>query len=243
MIKRGRTKSEGEKKQRFKLKKLKFRKIKTWVLLILLVVMLFVDATLLRVNHIHMVQLRDAVFTADESEDDEAINAALAELRDYTFSHIVINVTEENGEQHITFGTGPFYLEHQYNRYANAALEEAQAILSDDSNPNGNVYKAASDVCSPQAIVNGWDWNTPEYVNCMVAEINKYPAAEDLNAQREEIIASVLPSTELFRMNYASPLWVPSVAGFCLLFTLILIIVIFIRVLIWIFLRVSLLFV
>ena len=165
MVKSGQEKSETEKKRRFELKKLKFRKVKTWVLLVLLVPLLFRDA--------------------------------------------------------------------------NQALEEAESQLADDANPNGNIYQAASNVCSPQAIANGWDWNTPDYINCMMGEINKYPAAEDLN---DQVLAS-LPSTELYRMNFASPVWAPTLTGFCILITLLLIVVIIIRAIIWLVLRLSLLFV
>lgn len=234
MQKRGHPKSEQSKKQRFKLKKLKFRKIKTWVLLLLLVAMCFVDATLLRLNHIHMTELRDAVLAADASGDDTAVATALDELRDYTFSHIVINVTEENGQQRITFGTGPFYLENQYNRAAEQAIADAQAALD---SVNGGVYQLAYNVCTPLAQANGW--GTYAYVDCMMAELAKYPSSEGIT----DSINAAIPSTELFRMNFASPLWVPSLTGFCLLFTLLLIVVIFIRAIIWLVLRVSLLFI
>ena len=50
--------------------RLKF-KIKTWQLLLILIPFLFLDATLLRMDHIRMTELRDAVLAADEAEDDE----------------------------------------------------------------------------------------------------------------------------------------------------------------------------
>lgn len=227
------------KRRRFQLHKLKFHKVKTWVLLLILIPLLFLDATLLRIDHLRMSDLRTAVLDADAAEDDQAIADNLAALRDFTLSNIVINVIDDNGQQKVTFGTGPFYLEHQYIRDANAALEQAESELADDNNPYGNIYQAASEVCQPQAIANGWDWNTPDYINCMMGEIQKYPSSEDLT----DTVAANLPSTELYRLNYASPLWAPTLSGFCLLITLILIVVIFIRFLTWIFLRVSLFFI
>ncbi len=214
-------------------------KVKTWQLLLLLVPLLFVDATLLRLDHIKMTELRDAVLAADEAEDDETLAMALQELKDFTFSNIIINIIEDNGVQRVTFGTGPFYLEHQYIRAANIALEEAEARLSSDANPNGNIYAAASAVCRPQAIAGGWNWNDARYINCMMTEINKYPSANEI---QDQVIAS-LPSTELYRKNYASPVWAPTLTGFMLLITGIIIVVIFIRGIIWIILRLSLLFV
>ena len=219
--------------------RIKLHKVKTWKLLLVLVPLLFVDATLLRIDHVRMTELRDAVLEADKNEDDEAVAKNLEELKNFVFSNIVINVVDNNGEQEVTFGTGPFYLEHQYIRAANKALEEAEKTIADDSNPNGNVYQMASEVCRPQAIANGWSWNDANYINCMVGEIQKYPAADEIN----DTIAASLPSTELYRKNYASPLWAPTFTGLMLLITLIAIVVIFIRGIVWVFLRLSLLFV
>ena len=217
--------------------RLKF-KIKTWMLVLFLIPLLFLDATLLRLDHIRMTELRDAVLLADEAEDDEKTMQALEELKEFVFKNIVINVVDDNGVQRVTFGTGPFYLEHQYIRAANAALKEAEEKMSSDTNPNGNIYAAASVVCQPQAIANGWRWNDARYINCMMTEINKYPSSDEI---QDEIIAA-LPSTELYRKDYASPIWAPTLSGFLILLTLIVIVVILIRGIIWIILRLSLFF-
>lgn len=186
-----------------------------------------------------MTELRDAVLAADEAENDEEISRTLEELKNFVFSNIVINVIDDNGEQKVVFGTGPFYLEHQYIRKANEALKEAEKTLASDSNPNGNIYGMASAVCQPQAIANGWTWNDANFINCMMTEINKYPAADNI---QDQIIAS-LPSTELFRKNYASPLWAPSLTGIFILITLIVVIIIIIRGLIWIIIRLAVIFI
>lgn len=219
--------------------RIKFRNIKTWWLIVLLVPLMLLDATLLRMDHVRMTELRDAVMMADEGEDDAAIEQALVELKEFVFSNVVVNVVENNGVQEVTFGTGPFYLEHQYIRAANKALEEAEAALKGDENPNGNVYAMASEVCRAAAIANGWTWSSPEYINCMVSEIQKYPAANEI----EDTIIAALPSTELYRHNYASPIWAPTLSGFMLLITVLIIVVIFIRAIVWVILRLSLLLV
>lgn len=225
-----------KKRGRFKFKKFK---IKTWQLFLILIPLFFLDVTLLRIDHLRMVELRDAVLVADEMEDDEEILRTLEKLKDFVFSNIVINIAENNGVQKIMFGTGPFYLEHQYNRAANMALAEAEKNLASDNNPNGNVYALASDVCSPLAQRNGWAWDDPRFIECMLTEINKYPA---MNEIQDKIIAN-LPSTGLYRKNYASPVWAPTLTGFMILLTLIIVIVIFIRGIIWIILHLALLFV
>lgn len=214
-------------------------KLKNWQLFVVLVPLLFIDATLLRFDHIHMTELRDAVMTADEGDDDNEIADRLIDLKEFVFHNIVINVVNENGVDKVIFGTGPFYLEHQYLRAATAALELAKNTITDDSNPNGNVYALASETCKAEAYTNGWSWDSPGYINCMMSEIGKYPAMDEI---QDKIIAS-LPSTELYRHNYASPIWAPTLTGFMILITLIIIVVIIIRIIIWIVFRITLHFV
>lgn len=223
--------------------------VKTWMLLVAVLVLLPIDATLLRYDHIRMTELRDAVLEVDaeisNDESDEVaaelearLVAALTELKEFVFSHIVVNVVEENGVQRVSFGTGPFYLEHQYLRAATKALAEAEKMQVDDTNPYGNVYALAGEYCRAEAINNGWSWDSPEYINCMVTEIAKYPASGDLT----DMIVAKLPSTELYRKNYASPVWAPTLAGWIMLAILILIVVIIVRLIYFIALRLVLLF-
>lgn len=225
-------------------------KLKTWMLFIVLLPLLFMDATLLRNDHIKMTELRDQVIAIDAKigEDtpeeevaatDEELAAALTNLKEFIFSNIVVNVIEENGAQKVTFGTGPFYLEHSYIRAANIALTNAEKELSSDANPNGNIYAAASSVCQPQAIKNGWNWTSPGYINCMMGELQKYPSASEI----QDTVIAKLPSTELYRHNYASPVWAPTLTGFMLLITLFIVIIILFRFIMWLFLRIAILFI
>ena len=218
--------------------RIRIHRLKTWQLALILVPLVFLDATLLRMDHVRMTELRDKVLEADEAEDDERIAQSLEELRKYTISNMVINVVDDNGLQRVTFGTGPFYLEHQYIRAANQALQEAEANMTSDSNPNGNIYAMASEVCRPQAIANGWNWDNPEYINCMVSEIAKYPAANEI----QDTIKASLPSTELYRREFASPVWAPTVTGFFILITIIIVLIVIFRGLTWVILRLALLF-
>lgn len=222
-----------------KLRERKWLKVRTWVLILVLVPLLLADAYFLRQNHIRMTELRDAVLLADEAEDDEAIQTALVQLKEYVLSDVVVNIVEENGVQRVTFGTGPFYLEHMYIRAAERALTQAQEELTSDSNPHGNIYAQASAVCDVQARQNGWGWTSPGYINCMTSEIAKYPAASEI----QDTLTANLPSTELYRRNYASRVWAPTMTGVVLLLTAIVIVVIFIRMVVWIVLRLSLLFI
>lgn len=207
--------------------------LKTWHLVLLLIPLLFLTATFYRLDHIEMVHLRDAVFSADESGDTDAISSSLAKLRQFTTTHTIINIADSNGNTLVHLGTGPFYLEQSYIRDANAAIEAAESNISDGANPYGNIYQAASDVCKPLARKYGWRWNSQGYMNCMTNELAKYPAAPDISTT---ILADV-PSTELYRYDFSSPIWTLTLSGFSVLLCLAIIVVIFIRFLIYIMLK------
>ena len=216
----------------------KKKKLKTWQLLLILMPLLFLLATLLRLDHLKMTSLRSEILKLDEEEgNDEEIVKKINELKNFTTKNIVINITEKNGLTKISFGTGPFYLENSYLRAASAAIKKAEeSAVVDDSNPNGNIYAAASSVCRPKAIKNGWSWNSAEYISCFTEELAKYPAQENFN----DTFLADIPSTELFRYDFASPIWAPTFSGFIVLLILGLSVVIFIRFLIWIILEISL---
>ena len=229
----------GIKKKDIKLALRKITQVKTWQLLIIFVLLLFIEATLLRFDHIEMTNLKSAVGVADESDDDAAISEALAKLQAFARTHTIINIVEKNGESRVTFGTGPVYLEHQYNRKASEALAAAEAQAGTDENPNGNIFAKAMEVCKPIAIANGWVWNSPGYIECMTGEINKYPAAERI----EDTFVATLPSTALFRYDFASPIWTPTPSGFISIICIILAAVLIIRFFSWAFLRLALVFI
>lgn len=215
-----------------------FGAVRNWQLLLILIPLLFVTATLLRLDHIKMVELRDAVVAADVAGNDEEIAATLEKLHDFVLNHVIVNVVESNGIQSITLGTGTFYLENQYLRAANAAIERAESELVDDSNPNGNIYAAVGAVCRQQAIVNHWTWDNPGYLNCWTTELAKYPASDNFEAN----LTAKVPSTELYRVSFASPIWAPCWSGWAMLACAIILIIVKIRILIWLILKVALFF-
>lgn len=214
-----------------------FKAVRVWQLVLILIPLLFLTATLLRFDHLRMVELRSAVIAADRSGDQAELENAITNLHNFVFSHVVINITEVNGAPVVSFGTGPFYLEQQYRRAADAAIVEAESIIVDDSNPNGNIYAAVSAICQPLAIANGWAWSSPGHIDCWTSELAKYPASDNL----ENVLTAAVPPTELYRIEYVSPLfsWTPT--SFAILACIIITIIIIIRVLIWIVLKIALL--
>ncbi len=215
-----------------------FKAVHTWQLIVILIPLLFFTATLLRFDHLRMVELRKNVLMADQEGDDEQIRQALVELREFVTSHTVINIVESNGNQKVEFGTGPFYLEQQYRRAADKAIEEASAGLVDDSNPNGNIYAAVAAICQPLAIANGWRWTDQGYLDCWTSELAKYPETDI----KDNTLTANIPSTELYRHDYASPIFTWTPAGIAIWACIILAVIIVVRILIWLVLKIALLF-
>lgn len=174
------------------------QRIKTWQLLVLLLLAGFIAATFLRLNNIGMVQRREAVLAADKAGEGMAIQSTLYDLQRYVSAHM-------NTE------TGPFYLEGQYRRDAQTLVDAAK----NDDNPNGNINAKAEAVCKPQYTV----WS-PAYVQCFTDELAKYPPSPD-PAQNV-----TLPSTSLYRHNFADPLWSPDFAGWSVAVCLVIILMI-----------------
>lgn len=177
------------------------QRVKTWQLVILLIIMGFVSATFLRLNNVGMMQRRDAVLSADKSGDQTALTQRLYDLQRYT-------------SEHMNADTDGFYLEHQYARDAQKAVDKAKNY----SNPNGNVNAKAEAACRPKFTV----WSQA-YVQCFTDELAKFPPAED----PEQNVA--LPSPQLYRHNFASPLWSPDFAGWSVMVCLAIILLIIIR--------------
>lgn len=172
----------------------------------LLILVGFVAATFLRLNNIGMVQRRTAVIDADKTGNIEDIKGRLFDLQRYVTSHMNADM-------------GTIYLEGQYQRDSQAANSAASA----DSNPNGNIYKKAQDICAPRFSSLGH--YSLAYQQCVIDEIAKYPSAQALTSQLK------LPKAETYRHSFVSPLWSPDYAGFSVLLCLLIIIVIIGRLL------------
>ena len=115
----------------------KISMLKTWQLIILLILVLFIAATALRLNNVGMDQRREGVYSADEAGDEDIIHQRLLSLREYSSSHMNAN-------------TGAFVLKNQYDRDSQRALADAQNKSEESESPNGNIYKKAAEVCDPQ---------------------------------------------------------------------------------------------
>jgi hypothetical protein len=185
--------------------------VKTWQLLVVLILLGFVAATFLRMNNTGMIARRDAVIAADKAGDTSAIETRLHELQVYSSSRM-------NAD------TGVFYLQEQYNRDVQKAVE----ISSNQSSVAADANAKAEAVCHPQ--YSGW---STAYMNCFLSELAKYPTADALPEPE-------LPSSSLYRYSFASPLWSPDFAGWTIALCLVVVFLIIMRLAGLLFLRLML---
>jgi energy-coupling factor transporter transmembrane protein EcfT len=208
--------------------------ISTWKLILVLILLVFLGATFLRFDHIKMSELREAVLAADEKEDNERILASLNELRNFTLKHIIFNILEENGRQSVIFGTGPFYPENLYIHDAKEAIAKQQAEIEEkgitDQNPNGNIFAKVAKICDGRARTYGWPYYDRRYLDCYTNELAKYPSSASLTTELE----AVLPNTEDYRYDIASPIWYPCLSGAVILIAIILAFWIVFRIIFWV---------
>lgn len=180
----------------------RLQRVKTWQLVILLILMGFVSATFLRLNNIGMLQRRAAVLEADQTGDDNKTKDRLTELQHFVSAHMNTDV-----------GKG-VYLEYSYNRAYQAALNTA----SGESNPNGNIYKKVQEVCMPK--YKSWSYS---YVMCVADELDKYPSSGNLTSQ-------ISVNQALYVHDFASPAWSPDFAGWSLIICVVILIMILARI-------------
>ena len=176
--------------------------VRTWQLVLLLIVAGLIAATFLRLNNIGMIERRTAVLNADEQGDAEVTKARLFDLQRYSSGHM-------NAE------SGTIYLESQYLRDTEAAIQAASAR---DAGNNINVQADA--VCKQQ-----YGGYSQAYVQCFAAELAKVPSGT--NAPDK----ATLPSPALYRHDFSSPAWSPDFAGFSVLICVLLAVLIVVRLL------------
>jgi hypothetical protein len=202
-----------------------------WKLVMLLIVSLFMLATFLRMNNIAMTQRLRAVIAADEAGDEVQLNQRLLDLQRFVFSHVMLSIDQSGGQTAIYFGTGPFYLQGQYQRDAQAVIERAREAAATD--PGENIYRLVADICDPLARQFGWGYSQP-YFDCIARELARFGAAS------EEPVHIVMPNVALYRHNYESPRWAMDFVGLMMIVCAVLAVMLLIKLLVYLVLRVIL---
>lgn len=177
-------------------------RVKTWQLVIVLILMLFVTATFLRINNVGMSQRRDAVLVADKNNQLDEVRARLFDLQRYSVAHM-------------NASTDVFYLQGEYDRDSQQAIEQIKA-----ANGGQSVNAKAEAVCHP--LFSGY---STAYRDCMVNEITKSNQVADPAALPK------LPDPSLYRYSYVSPVLSFDFAGASVIICLLIIFVILARVL------------
>ena len=190
-----------KKKTKFRIKRLS--QIKTWQLVILLIMSGFISATFLRLNNVGMVERRESVEHADKAGDIVNLQQRLYDLQRYVSTHM-------NADP------GKIALDHTYKQMYDRKLKEFEEEIKNQSN-NDTVSKVRA-VCDARARQGGYGRATtqadPRYVSCINEEWEKYPAAKVANLQFEA------PSTEPYYHTFVSPIWSADYAGWSLLVTI-----------------------
>lgn len=169
--------------------------------------MVFISATLLRLNNLGMIERRNAVIAADKAGDPQQIRERLMELQEYVTSHMNTDL-----------GKG-VYLTESYNRDSAKALEQASAA----TNPNSAVYQQASMTCRARFRGSAESFRN-DYVQCVVAEVGALSSGSDPAS------GVGLPKAELYRHDFVSPRWSPDIAGIFVLLTALLLLFIIAKI-------------
>lgn len=162
------------------------QRVRTWQLVAILFLMLFVTATFLRLNNVGMTQRRDAVIAADKEGDDRVTDNRLHDLRSFVTAHM-------------NTGDNSVYLVERYARDKEVIIQRAvQASTSD----RDVINKKVDEICKPQ--FSGYNQG---YVSCFAREYAKYAPGKD------PISNVKLPDPELYRAEFTAPAWSPDFAG------------------------------
>lgn len=183
---------------RFKIRRLE--QVKTWQLLILFVMFAFITATFLRLNNVGMVERREAVYTADKTDDSVGLASRLYDLQRFVSAHMnadpgrvaLVKTYERDNERH------------------KKAYQE-----SSNSTANGDAFQKAEAVCGPIARSNGWRWPDMRYTNCINQELEKIPGGQAVMSEFKPL------PVEPYYHTFTSPLWSPDFAGWSLIITVV----------------------
>ena len=165
------------------------RRVKTWQLVILLILAGFVTATFLRLNNTGMIERRNAVEGADKAGDAQSTTSRIYDLQRYVAAHM-------------NASSGVFYLQETYNRDVKTAMSGETSSAGADS-PQAN----DDAICNPNLQTHGY---SVAYQECMLNELTKAGQVVDPSSLK-------LPSPALYRYNFISPIWSPDFAGWSLI--------------------------
>lgn len=152
----------------------------------------------LRNNNLRMVELREAVLTADEQgEGQQQLDEKLKELANFVTTHM--NTDLSRGRELAIDGEAPVQLAYKY--YYDSILNIATYVKS--SQANLSLLGEARIACEVSSVP------ISERLQCVNQELanlshDKFPQVEPL-------------SKDFYVYDFASPVWSPDLAGFSLI--------------------------
>lgn len=186
------------------------KQVKTWQLIMALVLLVGLSAYLLRQNNLGMVERRNAVKQADESNGDT--QAALTELQRYVAAHMNTDL-----------GEGVF-LDHTYQRAYDKEVQQAAASVS----TNSQAYKDTEAACRNQYTRGG---SFSAYIKCV------QDGLKSLSPGSDPLASVKVPPAELFKFNFVSPVLSLDLAGLAVLATLLVGLLLVIRIMLYMALK------
>lgn len=182
-------------------------RVKTWQLVVIVLLLTIVSATFLRLNNLGMIEKRTAVIQADEKGDEAEIKQSLVDLQHFISSHMNTKLN------------GGIYLSKSYERDRAAALEAANGA----SNPQAAVYQQASVECRAK-----WQGGVTsfrnDYVQCVIDRVSALTSSSDPMANIK------LPVVDNYRYDFSSPVLSFDMAGFFVILTGVVMLIIIVRV-------------
>lgn len=187
------------------------KRVKTWQLLLVLVICALIAAFLLRQNNLRMIELRNVVMQADEDPAGDPKTALLA-LQKYVSSHMNTNLG------------GGLYLQETYQRDYTAAVQAAVNA----TNPNSQLYHQVELECRP---VYQRTRSFPAYTQCAHEKLSQLAPNQDALANLKT------PPVDLYHYNFVSPIISFDPAGIFTLITVLVGVVIILRLITYVSLR------
>lgn len=185
---------------RFRIKRLK--KPAIWQLALVFIVFALLSATFLRLNNLGMIERRNAVIEADKTGDETVITNKLYDLQSFVSKHM--NTDLGQGVE----------LTETFKR------NQTDNIIATQSAANVNIYKQANETCQAKKFQY-----LGQYRQCVYDYLNSVPSGK--------VVSSTIISDDEMRLvyihNYISPLWSPDLAGFCVLISAIVLLIISFR--------------
>lgn len=159
-----------------------------------------VTVVALRANNLQMIKLRDKVYQTDQAGGD--VEAALQDLRSFVYSHMNTELATSSNVY------PPIQLKYTYQRLQQAEADRVKV-------QNDAIYRDAQAYCEQQ---NPTGFSGRTRVPCIEAYVKSHSVAEHK-----------IPDA-MYKFDFISPSWSPDVAGFGLIISTLLFILLIGRI-------------